>query len=87
MVKNATIVGNVPFGHFGHSVASLGDVNSDGCDGKELGYCKCMSHRLTLHMRACIQTLQLVHHLMMVGKSSYIMALMAPQSSILLYNR
>ena len=39
------------------------------------------------HLYACMQTLLLVHHLMMVGRSSYIMALIAPQSSILLYNR
>ena len=35
MVKNATIVGSVPFGHFGHSITDLGDLNNDGCDGEK----------------------------------------------------
>lgn len=40
LVKNLTVEGNVAFGRFGHSLTSLGDLNDDGCDGKEVAYIK-----------------------------------------------
>lgn len=33
LIKNASIAGQVTFGHFGHSITNLGDLNNDGCDG------------------------------------------------------
>ena len=36
LVKRTAIAGKAPFGHFGHALTSLGDLNNDGYDGRKL---------------------------------------------------
>ena len=36
LVKRTVIAGKAPFGHFGHALTSLGDLNSDGYEGRKL---------------------------------------------------
>ena len=63
-MKNTTIVGKTANGRFGHSLASLGDLNNDGFEGQFL----MIFSLVEIHNILSIQTLLLAHPMRMEGQ-------------------